>query len=344
MPSRTCSIRSRRALLRQAGAVALAAVGGVERLRAQGEQVQTVTGPLAAGDLGLTLVHEHLFSRFGADPSDAPSYEDADLRATVVPYLAYLRALGVRTILDATAMRFGRQPQLLRDLARASGVQILTNTGVYGAAEDRYVPETARSATPAQIADHWVREARDGIGGTGIRPGFIKVGVDAGPLSPIDRRLVEAGVITHEATGLLLAVHTGDNSVAVREQMDVLHSRGVSPSAWMWVHASTARDEPLIWEVAGKGAWIGLDSLRPETFDRHIALVVEAKRRGLLGRILLSHDGNSWPAPGRVPRDYDLLLTTGRRRLRQEGLTDAELTMVLVDNPRQALTPHVRRA
>jgi predicted metal-dependent phosphotriesterase family hydrolase len=75
-----------------------------------------------------------------------------------------------------------------------------------------------------------------------------------------------------------------------------------------------------------------------------VALVLEAKRRGVLGRVLLSHDGNSWPASGRLPRDYDLLLTSGRRRLRQEGLSDAELAQLLVDNPREALTPRVRQA
>ena len=111
----------------------------------------------------------------------------------------------------------------------------------------------------------------------------------------------------------------------------------------MWVHASASNDDALLWEVAGNGGWLGLDSLRPETFDRHVALVLEARRRGLLGRVLLSHDGNSWPAPGRLPRDYDLLLTSGRRRLRQEGLSEADLHQVLVDNPREAFTPRVRR-
>jgi len=323
--------------------MAIASASRIGTLGAQSGVVQSVTGPIPATGLGLTLAHEHVFSRFGADPSDAPTYDEAEIRAIIGPYLSYLRALGVRTIADATAMRFGRHPHLLRDLSRASGVQILTNTGVYGAADDRYVPGDAREATPAQLADAWIREVRDGIGDTGIRPGFIKIGVDAGPLSALDRRLVEAGARTHAATGLLLAVHTGDNGVAVREQMEVLTSQGVSAAAWMWVHASASNDDALLWEVAGNGGWLGLDSLRPETFDRHVALVLEARRRGLLGRVLLSHDGNSWPAPGRLPRDYDLLLTSGRRRLRQEGLSEAELHQVLVDNPREAFTPRVRR-
>lgn len=342
----TVAVGSRRAFLHRAGATMLALAGGVGtgHARAQAPAVQSVTGPVAAGRLGLTLTHEHLFSQFGADPADTPAYDEAEVRATVVPYLAYLHALGVRTVVDATAMRFGRHPALLRDLSRASGVQILTNTGAYGAADDRYVPDSARTATAAEIAAVWTREARAGIGGSGIRPGFIKIGVDAGPLSPLDRRLVEAGAMTHRASGLLMAVHTGDNSVAVREQLEVLASQKVSPSAWVWVHASASVDDPLLWEVAGNGGWLGFDGLRAETFDRHMALVLEARRRGLLGRVLLSHDGNSWPATGRLPRDFDLLLTSGRRRLRQGGVSDAELAQLLVDNPREALTPRTRLA
>ena len=44
----------------------------------------------------------------------------------------------------------------------------------------------------------------------------FKIGVDAGPLSDIDRKLVEAGALCHLATGLTLAIHTG-NGVAALE-------------------------------------------------------------------------------------------------------------------------------
>lgn len=341
-PSSASSIRSRRAFVAAAGAAVLGRTlthGAVQRPAT----IETVTGPVTPDALGLTLAHEHVFSRFGTDPSDAPAYDEAAVLATVVPYLAYLRALGVRTIVDATAMRFGRHPTLLREVSRASGVQILTNTGVYGAADDRYVPASARTASASELAAAWVREARDGIGSTGIRPAFIKIGVDPGPLSALDRTLVEAAARTHLDTGLLIAVHTGDNSIGVRAQLDILRASGVSPAAWLWVHASASSDDALIWDVAGQGGWLGLDGMRPETFDRHVALVLEARRRGLLGRVLLSHDGNSWPAPGRLPRDYDLLLTAGRRQLRAQGLTEPELTQLLTANPHDALTPRVRR-
>ena len=70
--------------------------------------------------------------------------------------------------------------------AGATGVHVLTNTGYYGSANDRYAPKHAYDESARQIAARWVKEALEGIDGTDIRPGFMKLGVDTGPLSEID--------------------------------------------------------------------------------------------------------------------------------------------------------------
>jgi predicted metal-dependent phosphotriesterase family hydrolase len=298
--------------------------------------IQTVTGPVPATALGITLSHEHLFSRFGDPPSESPAYPEAQVLDMVRPYLVYLRALGVATIVDCTAVGFGRAPRLLRELSRASGVQILTNTGVYGAAEDRYVPDWARTASADALAARWTREVVEGIGDSGVRPGFIKIGVDAGPLSTIDRTLVVAAARTHRQTRLTIASHTGDNPGAAGEQLALLRAEGAPASAWVWVHANACQDDAALWRAGTEGAWLGFDGLSATTYDRHLALVREAKARGLLGRVLLSHDGNSFPAPGRLPRPYDLLMTSFRYRLLDEGLTPKEVEQLLVRNPGNA--------
>lgn len=298
--------------------------------------VQTVTGPVPPAGLGITLSHEHLFSRFGEPPAEPPVYPEAQLLGMVSPYLIYLRALGVQTIVDCTAVGFGRAPRLLRELSRASGVQILTNTGVYGAAGERYVPDWARTASADALSARWTREHAEGIGDSGVRPGFIKIGVDAGPLSAVNRTLVVAAARTHRQTGLTIASHTGDNPDAAGEQLALLRAEGVAAPAWIWVHANACQDDAALWRAGEQGAWLGFDGLSATTYDRHLALVREAKARRLLGRVLLSHDGNSFPAPGRLPRPYDLLLTSMRYRLLDEGLTRDEVELLLVGNPREA--------
>ena len=96
--------------------------------------IKTVTGAIDPGELGLTLHHEHVMSTFGADPARYPYYDPEQLPAIVLPYLKYLRSLGVQSLVDCTAAYFGRHPELLRRFALDSDMHILTNTGYYGAA------------------------------------------------------------------------------------------------------------------------------------------------------------------------------------------------------------------
>ena len=305
--------------------------------------IQTVLGEVPAADAGVTFPHEHLFSRFGMEPQERHDYELEELRGNLVPYLRYLHALGCRTVMDCTAAYFGREVRLLEELSKASGLRVVTNTGYYGAADDRYVPAHAHAESADELAARWLAEWTGGIGGTAIRPGFIKTGIDRGPLSAIDRKLVVAAARTHRESGLTIAGHTADNPEAAFEQLAVLKAEGVSPRAWIWVHAHAVKDVAALVRAAEAGAWIELDGLAPDSFEAHLDRLLDLRGRGLLGQVLLSHDGDGHPAPGRVPRDFHLLLTTFRHALRDRGLGEEEVLRLLVDNPREAFAVRVRR-
>jgi phosphotriesterase-related protein len=307
----------------------------------------TVRGPVAAGKLGVMLPHEHLFSNFGEEPAEPPVYDEAALLAAVTPYARRVRQLGCGALADATAAWFGRSPALLRRISEQTGLHILTNTGYYGAASDRYVPRHAFEEDAARLAGRWVREWSGGIGGTGVRPGFIKTGVDAGPLSDIDAKLVRAGAITHRECGLTIAVHTGGNPEAAIQQMAILREEGVSPEAWIWVHAHQVKrdEEAALDKAAGAGAWISLDGLDEASMERHLELAVRLRNAGHLGRLLLSHDGNSFRAGGKRPmRPFTLLFEKFLPELRKAGFTEAEVRQVIRGNPARAFTVRRRLA
>jgi phosphotriesterase-related protein len=172
--------------------------------------------------LGVTLMHEHILVDFvGAAQVSASRYDPEDVVRAALPRLLELKKAGCQTLVECTPAYLGRDPALLRRLSQSSGIQIVTNTGYYGAAKDKFVPEQAYKETAAQLAQRWIREVEEGIDGTGIRPGFIKIGVDAGPLTEIDRKLVQAGALCHKETGLRLHVHSG-NGVAAMAILDLL--------------------------------------------------------------------------------------------------------------------------
>lgn len=109
---------------------------------------------------------------------------------------------------------------LLKRLSEASDIHILSNTGYYGAAQDKHLPPHAFTETAEQLAARWIREHERGIDGTSIKPAFIKIGVDEAPLSAVDSKLVRAAGLAHRQTGLPIASHTGSGAVALEETID----------------------------------------------------------------------------------------------------------------------------
>jgi phosphotriesterase-related protein len=336
---------NRRAFLHRTAALAALPLARRAAAAAAGALVvETVRGPVPAAALGVTLPHEHVLVDFiGADRVSPSRYEADEVFRAVQPHLAQAHALGVCAIFECTPAWLGRDPRLLARLAAATGLHLVTNTGYYGARQNLFLPPHAHTETAAQLAARWIAEARDGIEGTGIRPGFIKSGVDGEPaLSPVHRKLVEAAALTHVATGLTLAVHCGRGPG--REILAVLRERGVAPAAFVWVHAQGARDDDLF-AAADAGAWISCDGLNRNSLPRHLHLCRELRQRGHLARTLLSHDAG-WFDPakpgGGAFRPFDLLHTAFLPQLRAAGFTAEDIAQLTVKNPAAAFAQRVR--
>ncbi|MCS6830739.1 MAG: phosphotriesterase [Armatimonadota bacterium] len=302
------------------------------------QQVTTTTGKVAPERLDVVLPHEHVLVDFiGADRVSRSRYDPEEVYRVALPYLQRLKQAGCRTLVECTPAYLGRDPQLLQRLSKASGLYILTNTGWYGAANDKYLPARAYSLSAEQIASEWVTEAQKGIEGTTIRPGFIKIGVDPEP-SEVDMRLVEAAALTHRKTGLTIASHTGPGSAA-RKQIERLEQLGVRPSAFIWVHAQVESDRSMHVWAAERGAWVEFDGVSPETIDQHAQYILHLRQKGLLGRVLVSHDAGWYhvgePGGGTF-REYTTLFTHLLPELRKAGLTDKEIEQLTAKNPQRA--------
>lgn len=304
-------------------------------------ELMTVTGPVRPEDLGIILPHEHIMSRFGADACRYPDYPVEPLLAQVLPYLSKVKALGVTAIADCTTAFFGRHPELLKRISEISGVKILTNTGYYSARKARYVPAHAFEETPEQIAARWIHEWDDSIDETGIRPGLIKISVEADPLTDIERRLIDAAILTHQRTGLVIETHTGDYPAAAEYILDRLDHQGTPVEAWVWVHAHAVETVDPLLRAAARGAWISLDGVAPEREERILASLNALKAAGYLDRVVLSHDGDSFTVDGSL-RPYDDLLTGFVPRLRQAGYSQAEIDRLTIENPARMLSVRSR--
>jgi phosphotriesterase-related protein len=332
------------------GPVAAFAISAGSRMRSAAAQeligkIMTVTGPMPAEDLGLALVHEHVLVDFvGAEAATLDRYDADEVFRVALPQLQRAREQGVTILFECTPAYLGRDPGLLRRLSEQAGILLVTNTGYYTANGEKHVPEHARTETAEELAKRWVRDWTDGIDATGIRPGFIKIGVDAGPLRPIARSIVRAAALTHKATGLSIVAHTA-GGLAAREQLEILKAEGVDPSGWIWVHAQSEADRSVHREVAARGAWVEFDGIGPATIDQHVALVAAMKEHALLNRVLLSQDAGWYhvgePGGGTF-RPYDTLVGEFLPSLSEAGFSDEEIRLMTVVNPREAFRIRVR--
>jgi phosphotriesterase-related protein len=307
--------------------------------------VMTVRGPIDADQLGVTLMHEHVMVDFiGADKVSRDRYDPEQVFTTALPHLKRAAELGCRAFVDCTPAWLGRDVSILHRLSVATGLNIITNTGYYGARKHAFIPAHAFKESAAQLADRWTREFERGIDGSKIKPGVIKIGVDAGPLSETNFKLVDAAALTHLRTGLTIGSHTGDG-VAATQQLDILERRGVSPKAFIWIHAQSEKNKELHVSAAKRGCWVEFDGVNTGSVQRHLDLVKSMADAGFLDRTLISMDAGWYhigePGGGNY-RGYESLFTEFLPALRKD-FSETQANQFIAANPQQALALRVRR-
>lgn len=299
----------------------------------------TVSGPISVSEMGVTLEHEHILVDFiGADSTGAHRWEKQAVVARALPFLQELKSLGCQTFVDCTPVYLGRDPEILRQLADQTGLHIITNTGLYGARNNQYIPARAYNMSAEALAKEWIAEFNVGIENTGIKPGFIKISVDPDEtLSPMHKKLIQAAALTHLETGLTILSHTGPDQPAFN-QLDILKEMSVPADAFIWTHAQAGTIDGWI-EAAKIGAWISLDNINIENITGRVKNLHDMKTAGLLNRVLISHD-SGWYSVGEANggdyNGYSTIFKGFIPALRKAGFTNGEIEMLLVDNPAKA--------
>lgn len=276
------------------------------------------------------LVHEHVLVDFGGVVNPG-SYDADEVFAVARPKLDQAYALGCRRLQECTPNHLARDPALLRRLADATGIEIWTNTGIYGAADRIAVPDYARTESAEELAKRFVAEHRDGI--DGVRPRFVKTAVRDGDLEELDRKLVRAAALTALETGITVASHTTTGRAAL-QQLEVFAEVGVPPEKFVWVHAQAEPDAAFHEQVARAGAWVEIDGLLSDEISWQQTCVERLAALGLLGRTLVANDSGWYHVGEPGGGNYE-----GYGRLYEEllpALDPAWHQALMVDNPRAA--------
>lgn len=309
--------------------------------------IMTVNGWLKPHAAGISLIHEHVMVDFiGADKVDPSRYNADEVFRIALPKLMEAKSRGCVTMMECTPAYIGRDVRLLQRLSNASGINLVTNTGYYGASSEKFFPAHAHTESARQLADRWIAEWLHGIDNTNIKPGFIKSGVDKLPFTPTQTKIIEAAAITHLATGLTIGIHTGNGDAALKEK-EIIQSNGVDASAWIWIHAQNEKDHAYHIQIAKEGGWISYDGVNNDTIDDCISLLKDMQQNRLLHQVLLSHDSgwfNVGTPNGGTFNGYTTIFDKLLPAMKKNGFTQEDIHQLLVVNPANAYPIRIRRS
>ena len=308
-------------------------------------RVQTVRGPIEPSALGWTLPHEHTAISLWHIANRWDYWELRRDEPVIVEELAAFRAAGGGAVVDLTLPGVGRDPAWLARVSEASGLHFVMGAGWY---RDAYYPADAlidRRSVDA-LADEIVREATDGVGDTGIRPGIIgEIGTDKPWVSPREERVHRAAARAARRTGLAITTHAVQSTVGL-DQLDLFAAEGADLSRVVVGHADSNPSPDYHHAIVDRGAMIQFDFLGMSftPLERHgegriVESICDLLGRGHVERILLSqdvcHDSQLKRYGG---NGYTYLADAFLPRLREAGVSDDEIRTITVDNSRRLLT------
>lgn len=298
-------------------------------------KIRTVLGDISPEKFGLALAHEHIMCDFiGADKASRERYNPNEVFDVMLPYLKEIQELGVTGFVDCTPAFMARDGQLLASLSEASGIHILTNTGLY---KEPYLPKYAFEHSADQLMDIWTSEFKKGIEGTSVKAGFIKIAVNPGPIIPIQEKVVRAAARCSLSTGAAIACHTA-SGIAATHLLKTVDDEGLNPDRLIVVHCDAEEDSRYHLEIAHHGAWVEYDALREENAEKTLALTRLMVQNGFEDHILLSQDAgwyNVGEKEGGNIRGYAYLIRDFVPMLEQD-LSHELVSKILVKNPARA--------
>ena len=311
-------------------------------------KINSVLGPLDTADMGFTLSHEHVLVSSAGIQQIYPEFIPRDaIIERGINDLKVAHAEDIRTIIDVTTIDLGRDIRMLEDVSRGSGVNIIAATGTW-----RDIPRVFWEASPDAIAALYIREIEQGIEGTGIKAGVIKVANDKGGVTPQGEIILRAAARAHKATGVPISTHTWAPERVGLQQARIFEEEGVDLNRVYVGHSNDTTNVAYLIELLEKGAWIGLDrypgftsegSDTPDWQDR-TRTAVRLIEAGYGHKLMLSHDWSipiSRPSEEEVTRreacNADGYLFIHRHvipLLRDLGISQDAIDQMMVHNPR----------
>ena len=337
-------------------------------------RVMTVRGPVPAPDLGITLMHEHVF----IDLSflwDAPASDwqkplvDAEITLAnrgllqVDPYvsrrnllldefdvaveeLAPFRQLGGSSVVDLTTTGIRPQPAKLREVSERTGLHVIAGCGYY--TQRSHASEVA-TLSESELLERLLDEIANGLGGTDVRPGIIGEIGTSSPVHADEAKVLRVAAAAQAKTGLAINVHVAIFRREALVALDILEAAGADLSRVVISHLDEQPDTAYHRAILERGAYVEFDTFGSESYfdgdgsaepsDRErVDCLIERLDAGFGDRLLISQDVCTKVQLLKYGGlGYGHILRSILPRLRRRGVDDATVRKLLVENPARVL-------
>lgn len=262
--------------------------------------IRTITGDIKPENLGFTYSHEHIVCRppYWIDKKADDLLLD-DPKKSLQEVLIFKQA-GGQSIVDATAVDYGRDLVAVKKIAEETGVQIVATAGFNKSflweakipGQERTYLEWIERATIEELTDFVVKEVEEGMEGTSIRAGQVKFGTGYNSISPLEEKTLRAVARAHHITKAPIHSHTEVGTMAF-EQIELLKEEGINLEHWSVGHMDRNPDTWYHLKIADTGAFLCFDGIGkikyyPESV--RIQCILELVKRGHQKQILISGD------------------------------------------------------
>jgi phosphotriesterase-related protein len=274
-------------------------------------------------------MHEHVFVLSPEINDNHPEVigDEATREADAIERLNELKSRGVDSIVDLTVIGLGRYIPRIARIAAATDVNIVVATGIY---------------TYNDVPMYFHFRGPD----TGIKAAILKCATDEPGVTPGVERVLRAVAQAHRQTGVPISTHTHAATRRGLEQQRIFTEEGVDLSRVVIGHCGDSTDIDYLEELIGNGSYIGMDRFGLDTFlntEQRVNTVATMCERGHADKMVLSHDAacfNDWLPeeilPVAMPNWHYLHISDDvLPALKQRGVTDEQITTMLVDNPRE---------
>jgi phosphotriesterase-related protein len=276
--------------------------------------------------------------------------DDAAREADAVARLNKLKATGVDTIVDLTVIGLGRYIPRIARVAAATDLNIVVATGVYTFNDVpfcfHYLGPGAPLGGPEIMTEMFIRDIEQGIADTGVRAAILKCATDAPGVTPGVERVLRAVAQAHRHTGAPISTHTHAATRRGLEQQRIFADEGVDLSRVIIGHCGDSTDIDYLEELIANGSYIGMDRFGMDLilpFEDRVNTVARMCERGHADKMVLSHDAKCYfdalpevLLPTVSPNWHYLhIYNDVLPALRARGVTDEQITTMLVENPRR---------